>query len=45
MFRGLADAIGYRGHAYVEREYRWDAVLERYERLLRADRPRPRATA
>ena len=30
----LADAMGAAGKAYVEREYTWDAVLERYERLL-----------
>jgi len=31
---GLADAMGRAGLAYVEREYRWDVVLDRYERLL-----------
>lgn len=31
---GLADLLGARGRAYVEREYRWDAVLDRYESLL-----------
>jgi glycosyltransferase involved in cell wall biosynthesis len=30
----LADAMGARGRAYVEREYTWDAVLGRYEALL-----------
>ncbi|HEV7524344.1 MAG TPA: glycosyltransferase family 4 protein [Acidimicrobiia bacterium] len=30
----LADAMGAAGKAYVEREYSWDAVLERYEDLL-----------
>ncbi len=31
---GLADAMGAAGKAYVEREYTWDAVLDRYEALL-----------
>jgi glycosyltransferase involved in cell wall biosynthesis len=30
----LADAMGAAGRAYVEREYTWDTVLDRYERLL-----------
>jgi glycosyltransferase involved in cell wall biosynthesis len=30
----LADAMGAAGKAYVEREYSWDIVLERYEALL-----------
>lgn len=30
----LADAMGAKGRAYVEREYRWGTVLERYEQLL-----------
>ena len=30
----LADAMGAAGRAYVDREYRWDVVLDRYERLL-----------
>ena len=30
----LADAMGAAGRAYVEREYSWDVVLDRYERLL-----------
>jgi glycosyltransferase involved in cell wall biosynthesis len=30
----LAEAMGAAGRAYVEREYRWDTVLDRYERLL-----------
>jgi glycosyltransferase involved in cell wall biosynthesis len=37
MFRddpALADAMGAAGLAYVEREYTWDAVLDRYETLL-----------
>jgi glycosyltransferase involved in cell wall biosynthesis len=34
--RALADALGRRGRAYVEREYGWDAVMARYERLLEA---------
>ena len=29
-----ADAMGAAGRAYVEREYAWDTVLDRYERLL-----------
>jgi glycosyltransferase involved in cell wall biosynthesis len=32
----LADTLGARGRAYVEREYRWERVLDRYERLLGA---------
>jgi glycosyltransferase involved in cell wall biosynthesis len=32
--RALADAMGRAGRAYVEREYTWPVVLERYERLL-----------
>ena len=32
----LADAMGAAGRAYVEREYRWEVVLDRYERLLAA---------
>jgi glycosyltransferase involved in cell wall biosynthesis len=31
----LADAIGRSGRAHVERVYRWDTVLSRYEGLLR----------
>jgi glycosyltransferase involved in cell wall biosynthesis len=37
MFRdepARADAMGAAGRAYVEREYTWDAVLDRYEALL-----------
>jgi glycosyltransferase involved in cell wall biosynthesis len=37
MFRddpALADAMGAAGRAYVEREYTWEAVLDRYEALL-----------
>jgi glycosyltransferase involved in cell wall biosynthesis len=30
----LADAMGQAGRRYVEREYDWDVVIERYERLL-----------
>lgn len=30
----LADAMGAAGRAYVEREYTWDTVLDRYEALL-----------
>ena len=30
----LADAMGAAGQAYVEREYSWDVVLDRYEALL-----------
>ncbi len=30
----LADEMGAAGRAYVEREYSWDTVLERYEALL-----------
>jgi glycosyltransferase involved in cell wall biosynthesis len=33
---GLADALGARGRAYVDTEYAWPVVLERYERFLRA---------
>lgn len=32
----LAETMGAAGRAYVEREYRWDVVLDRYERLLAA---------
>jgi glycosyltransferase involved in cell wall biosynthesis len=31
---GLADTMGQKGRAYVEREYAWPVVLDRYERLL-----------
>jgi glycosyltransferase involved in cell wall biosynthesis len=31
---GLVAAMGAAGRAYVEREYSWDLVLERYERLV-----------
>ena len=31
---GLADSMGAAGKAYVEREYSWCAVLDRYEALL-----------
>jgi glycosyltransferase involved in cell wall biosynthesis len=31
---GLADAMGAAGRAYVEREYSWPVVLDRYEALL-----------
>jgi glycosyltransferase involved in cell wall biosynthesis len=31
---GLADRLGRAGRAYVEREYTWPVVLDRYERLL-----------
>jgi glycosyltransferase involved in cell wall biosynthesis len=30
----LADALGRAGRRYVEREYDWDVVLDRYERVL-----------
>lgn len=30
----LADAMGQAGRRYVEREYDWDVVIERYERVL-----------
>ena len=30
----LADAMGAAGRDYVEREYTWDTVLDRYEALL-----------
>jgi glycosyltransferase involved in cell wall biosynthesis len=30
----LADTMGAAGRAYVDREYRWDVVLDRYEQLL-----------
>lgn len=30
----LAHRLGRRGRAYVERRYRWETVLDRYERLL-----------
>jgi glycosyltransferase involved in cell wall biosynthesis len=32
----LADRMGRAGRAYVEREYTWDVVLDRYEALLQA---------
>jgi Glycosyltransferase len=32
--QGLATAMGEAGRRYVSREYRWDNVLDRYERLL-----------
>jgi glycosyltransferase involved in cell wall biosynthesis len=32
--RARADEMGRRGRAYVEREYAWDHVLDRYEALL-----------
>jgi glycosyltransferase involved in cell wall biosynthesis len=32
----LADRMGAAGRAYVAREYDWDVVLDRYERLLEA---------
>jgi glycosyltransferase involved in cell wall biosynthesis len=31
---GLADAMGASGRRYVEDNYAWDVVLDRYERLL-----------
>jgi glycosyltransferase involved in cell wall biosynthesis len=31
---GLADALGRAGRRYVEREYDWDVVMARYERVL-----------
>ncbi len=31
---GLAARLGHDGRAFVEREYQWDVVLDRYERLL-----------
>ena len=31
---GLADRMGAAGRAYVEREYTWDVVLDRYEGLI-----------
>jgi glycosyltransferase involved in cell wall biosynthesis len=30
----LADALGRAGRDYVEREYDWDVVMARYERVL-----------
>jgi glycosyltransferase involved in cell wall biosynthesis len=30
----LADTMGAAGRAYVEREYTWDVVMDKYERLL-----------
>jgi len=30
----LADALGRAGRSYVEREYDWDVVLDRYENVL-----------
>jgi glycosyltransferase involved in cell wall biosynthesis len=30
----LADSLGRAGRAYVEREYDWDVVMDRYERVL-----------
>jgi glycosyltransferase involved in cell wall biosynthesis len=30
----LADSLGRAGQAYVEREYDWDVVMDRYERVL-----------
>lgn len=33
---GLADALGARGRAYVEAEYSWPVVLDRYERIFAA---------
>ncbi len=41
---GLADALGQAGRRFVEREYRWSTVLDRYERVLAPDRP-PRGAA
>ncbi len=39
---GLADAMGASGRRYVEREYTWDVVMDRYEDVLAAAaRPRP----
>ena len=32
--QGLADAMGEAGRRYVSREYQWENVLDRYERLL-----------
>ncbi len=32
---GLGDALGRAGRAHVEREYRWETVMTRYEGLLR----------
>jgi glycosyltransferase involved in cell wall biosynthesis len=31
---GLADALGRAGRTYVERDYDWDVVMDRYERVL-----------
>jgi glycosyltransferase involved in cell wall biosynthesis len=31
---GLADTLGRAGRRYVEQEYRWETLLERYEGLL-----------
>jgi len=31
----LRSALGRNGRAYIEREYRWPTVLDRYEELLR----------
>jgi len=30
----LGDALGRAGRRYVEREYDWDVVMDRYERVL-----------
>ena len=34
--RGLAQTLGENGRAYVERMYRWDTILDRYDALLEA---------
>jgi glycosyltransferase involved in cell wall biosynthesis len=43
----LAEGLGRAGRRYVEQEYRWATVLDRYEGMLRrtagSRRPRPRA--
>jgi len=41
----LADALGGAGRRYVEREYDWDVVMERYEDALAAVTGRVRAVS
>jgi glycosyltransferase involved in cell wall biosynthesis len=41
----LANAMGHAGRAYVEREYSWDLVMDRYEELLEITVSRPRLLA
>jgi len=33
---GLRQAMGANGRRYVERDYRWDGVMQRYQRLIDA---------